>query len=122
MSRVLIVEDEAHLAKGLQFNLEAEGLAVEVTGDGESALRLLLGGSPAASPERRRENQRSGQARRGDFDAVVLDVMLPGKDGFDSRLGIAGGEEFCSGADAHRAGTAGRCAEGICLRRRRLSS
>ena len=57
MSHVLIVEDEAHLAKGLQFNLEAEGHAVDVVGDGEHALDLLLG-----------EN-------RADFDAVVLDVM-----------------------------------------------
>jgi DNA-binding response OmpR family regulator len=66
MSHVLIVEDEAHLAKGLQFNLEAEGHSVAVVGDGERALDMLLGksGDPA------------------DFDAVVLDVMLPGKDGF----------------------------------------
>lgn len=66
MSRVLIVEDEAHLAKGLQYNLEAEGHSVAVVSDGEQALDLLLGksGAPAA------------------FDAVVLDVMLPGKDGF----------------------------------------
>jgi len=63
MSRVLIVEDEAHLAKGLQFNLEAEGHTVQVVGEGEGALDLLL-------------------KRREDFDAVVLDVMLPGKDGF----------------------------------------
>ena len=63
MSRVLIVEDEEHLAQGLSFNLRAEGHSVEVAGDGESALDRLLG---------RREN----------FDAVVLDVMLPGKDGF----------------------------------------
>jgi len=63
MSRVLVVEDEAHLAKGLRFNLEAEGHSVEVSGDGEQALDLLL-------------------ARREEFDAVVLDVMLPGKDGF----------------------------------------
>ena len=40
MSRVLIVEDEAHLAQGLRFNLEAEGHSVEVVGDGESALDL----------------------------------------------------------------------------------
>jgi DNA-binding response OmpR family regulator len=66
MSHVLIVEDEAHLAKGLQFNLEAEGHSVAVVGDGERALDLLLGKS----------------AKPGDFDAVVLDVMLPGKDGF----------------------------------------
>jgi DNA-binding response OmpR family regulator len=42
MSRVLVVEDEAHLAKGLRFNLEAEGHSVEVSGDGESALERLV--------------------------------------------------------------------------------
>ncbi|HVO81496.1 MAG TPA: response regulator, partial [Terriglobales bacterium] len=63
MSRVLIVEDEAHLAKGLQFNLEADGHSVQLVGDGERALDLLL-------------------KERQDFDVVVLDVMLPGKDGF----------------------------------------
>src|SRR5205807_7604685 len=63
MSRVLIVEDEVHLAQGLQFNLEAEGHTVRVAGDGEAALDLLLKKNEA-------------------FDAVVLDVMLPGKDGF----------------------------------------
>ncbi len=72
MSRVLIVEDEAHLAQGLQFNLEAEGHSVQVVGDGESALALLLGG----------ETRKPNHARREPFDAVVLDVMLPGKDGF----------------------------------------
>jgi DNA-binding response OmpR family regulator len=66
MSHVLIVEDEAHLAKGLQYNLEAEGHSVSVVGDGERALDLLLGKSSAPAA----------------FDAVVLDVMLPGKDGF----------------------------------------
>jgi two-component system, OmpR family, alkaline phosphatase synthesis response regulator PhoP len=64
MSRVLVVEDEAHLAQGLSYNLEAEGHSVEVVGDGESALDRLL-------------------ARKENFDAVVLDVMLPGKDGFE---------------------------------------
>jgi len=73
MSRVLIVEDEAHLATGLRFNLEAEGHTVEVVSDGESALQRLLGSSHAGKRE-------TGQ--REDFDAVVLDVMLPGKDGF----------------------------------------
>ena len=63
MSRVLVVEDEAHLAKGLRFNLEAEGHAVEVCGDGEAAIERLI-------------------AEHEQFDAVVLDVMLPGKDGF----------------------------------------
>jgi len=66
MSRVLIVEDEAHLATGLRFNLEAEGHSVEVVGDGERALELLLG----------------HDGKRENFDAVVLDIMLPGKDGF----------------------------------------
>jgi DNA-binding response OmpR family regulator len=63
MSRVLVVEDEAHLAQGLRFNLEAEGYAAEVVGDGEAATNRLL---------EKREN----------FDVVVLDIMLPGKDGF----------------------------------------
>lgn len=62
--RVLIVEDEQHLADVLRFNLEAEGYAVQVVDTGEAALDLLL-----------------GPGRTG-FDLVVLDVMLPGKDGF----------------------------------------
>jgi DNA-binding response OmpR family regulator len=63
VSRVLVVEDEAHLAQGLRFNLEAEGYAAEVVGDGESATERLL-------------------TNKENFDAVVLDIMLPGKDGF----------------------------------------
>ena len=63
MSRVLVVEDEAHLAGGLRFNLEAEGHSAQLAGDGESALKRLL------------DNKEQ-------FDAVVLDVMLPGIDGF----------------------------------------
>ena len=61
-AHILIVEDEAHLAQGLLFNLQAEGFDVEIAGDGESALALLAEGA--------------------NFDAVLLDVMLPGKDGF----------------------------------------
>lgn len=63
MSSVLVVEDEQHLADGLRYNLEAEGYTVETVGDGETALARLL------------EEQRR-------YDAVVLDVMLPGKNGF----------------------------------------
>ena len=63
MSRVLVVEDEAHLADGLRFNLQAEGHAVEVAPDGETALDRLV-------------------EKKERFDAVVLDVMLPGKSGF----------------------------------------
>src|SRR5258708_38809519 len=63
MSKVLVVEDEQHLAEGLRFNLEAEGYQVGVVDAGEAALDLLR---PEAPP----------------FDVVVLDVMLPGTDGF----------------------------------------
>ena len=58
MSRILIVEDEAHLAEGLRFNLEQEGHSVQVVSTGEEALKRLLNN---------KEN----------FDAVVLDVMRP---------------------------------------------
>jgi DNA-binding response OmpR family regulator len=64
MSRVLIVEDEVHLAQGLRFNLQAEGHEVEVAVDGEEALLRLV-------------------ERAEHFDAIVLDVMLPGKSGFE---------------------------------------
>jgi two-component system, OmpR family, alkaline phosphatase synthesis response regulator PhoP len=61
--QILVVEDEEHLARGLKFNLEAEGYKTEVASDGETALNLLL-------------------EQRAAFDLLVLDVMLPGKDGF----------------------------------------
>jgi DNA-binding response OmpR family regulator len=63
VSRILIVEDEQHIADGLRYNLEAEGHEATVAADGERALALVLG-------------------ERRPFDAVILDVMLPGKDGF----------------------------------------
>ena len=63
MSGILLVEDEEHLARGLKFNLEAEGYPTSVVGDGETALELLL-------------------KKRSEFDLLVLDVMLPGKNGF----------------------------------------
>jgi two-component system, OmpR family, alkaline phosphatase synthesis response regulator PhoP len=62
-AKILIVEDEQHLADGLKFNLDAEGYAADVVETGEAALDLLL------------------RARTA-YDLVVLDVMLPGKDGF----------------------------------------
>jgi DNA-binding response OmpR family regulator len=64
MSRILVVEDEQHLADGLQFNLAAEGHEVDVVGDGAVALARL-------------------RDHRDTYDAVVLDVMLPGKNGFE---------------------------------------
>ncbi|MGH9512080.1 MAG: response regulator transcription factor [Terriglobales bacterium] len=84
MSRVLVVEDEAHLADGLRFNLEAEGHSVEVLGDGESALELLLGkpAAPTPSEDIRQQETRAQSTQSSSFDAMVLDVMLPGKDGF----------------------------------------
>ena len=63
MSRVLIVEDEPHIADGLRFNLEAEGHEAAVVPDGERALQIVLHGKQP-------------------FDVMVLDVMLPGKSGF----------------------------------------
>ena len=65
MSRVLIVEDEEHLAAGLKLNLEAEGYSAEVEENGAAALQRLLA------------------AGAGGFDVVLLDVMLPGLDGFE---------------------------------------
>ena len=64
MQRVLIVEDEHHLAEGLRFNLEAEGFGADVVETGEAAIERLVG------------------SHRESYDLVVLDVMLPGKDGF----------------------------------------
>lgn len=75
MSCVLIVEDEQHLADGLRFNLEADGYEVEVVDSGEDALALLTA-KPAA------------------FDLVVLDVMLPGKDGFTVASELRQGNQF----------------------------
>ncbi len=64
-TRILLVEDEEHLARGLTFNLEAEGYQVEAFDRGETALaRLVRPDQPAV-------------------DLAVLDVMLPGMSGFD---------------------------------------
>ena len=64
-TRILIVEDEAHLAAGIRFNLEAEGYEAEVEADGARALSGLAVADPVPA-----------------FDLVILDVMLPGVDGF----------------------------------------
>ena len=64
MTKILVVEDEQHLADGLRFNLDAAGYEVQVVETGEAALELLL-------------------AKTAGFDVVVLDVMLPGIDGFE---------------------------------------
>lgn len=59
--KILIIEDEDHLAKGLMFNLEAEGYTSVVAESGEKGLEIL---------------------KDQHFDAIILDVMLPGIDGF----------------------------------------
>ncbi len=64
MNKILIVEDEKHIAEGLRFNLEAEGFEVEIAADGAIALDFLF-----------------DQERM--FDAIVLDVMLPEINGFE---------------------------------------
>ena len=75
MSRILVVEDEPHLAQGLRFNLQAEGHMVEVVPSGEDALQCLL-------------------QDKQTFDAVVLDIMLPGKDGFTVARELRDAEQF----------------------------
>ena len=62
---ILLVEDEEHLARGLRFNLEAEGYRVDVFERGEDALERLE------------------IAAKDPVDLVILDVMLPGISGFD---------------------------------------
>lgn len=64
VARLLVVEDESHIAVGLRFNLQAEGYEVTVVETGEEALEAFAGASPA-------------------HDLVILDLMLPGISGFD---------------------------------------
>jgi two-component system alkaline phosphatase synthesis response regulator PhoP len=78
--RILIVEDEQHLAEGLRFNLEAEGYQVQAVETGEAALQLLI-------PQAEDVSQPS-------FDLVVLDVMLPVKDGFTVVSEMRGAGQF----------------------------
>ena len=71
--KVLIVEDEKHLADGLKFNLEAEGYQTVIAPDGETAL---------------------DQIDQDHFDALVLDIMLPGIDGFEVAHRLRKREDF----------------------------
>jgi DNA-binding response OmpR family regulator len=72
-TNILVVEDESHLAQGLLFNLRAEGYAVQLAMDGETALELL-----ATEP----------------VDAIILDVMLPGRDGFSVAAELRAQQNF----------------------------
>ena len=74
--KVLVVEDEKHLAEGLRFNLEAEGYSTDVVETGEAAIDRLLG------------------TERNEYDLVVLDVMLPGKDGFGVVSDLRAAKQF----------------------------
>jgi DNA-binding response OmpR family regulator len=67
-SRILVVEDEAHIADGVRFNLEQEGYEVEVVGDGRSAVDLLTHAEGSTGLP---------------FDLVILDLMLPEMSGFE---------------------------------------
>ncbi|MGH9820171.1 MAG: response regulator transcription factor [Pyrinomonadaceae bacterium] len=71
--KILVVEDEQHLAEGLRFNLEAEGYEAELSDTGERALEM---------------------AERTHFDAIVLDIMLPGIDGFEVASSLRSRENF----------------------------
>lgn len=71
--KILIVEDEQHLAEGLRFNLELENYETEIAADGKIALEI------SANTE---------------FDLIVLDVMLPEVDGFEVARTIRAREDF----------------------------
>jgi DNA-binding response OmpR family regulator len=73
VARLLVVEDETNLAQGLLFNLQAEGHDVRVESDGDAALETL---------------------RTQRFDAVLLDVMLPGKTGFEIAAALREQQNF----------------------------
>jgi DNA-binding response OmpR family regulator len=99
VSRILVVEDEVHLAQGLCFNLEAEGHSVQVVGDGESALDLLLGNHKGKRESEARKNEEQMRAEEESagpqsFDAMVLDVMLPGIDGFSVAAELRAAKQF----------------------------
>ena len=65
--RILVVDDEKTLVKGMKFNLENEGYEVECAYDGAAALEL---------------------AREGRFDLLILDVMMPEMDGIEACMKI----------------------------------
>jgi DNA-binding response OmpR family regulator len=73
LANILVVEDESHLAQGLLFNLRAEGYTVQLSVDGETALEMIAADS---------------------FDAVILDVMLPGRDGFSVAAELRAQQNF----------------------------
>ncbi|MEJ7702940.1 MAG: response regulator [Geodermatophilaceae bacterium] len=81
--RVLVVEDEKRLAAGLRNGLEADGFAVDVALDGTDGLWL---------------------ARENSYDAIVLDIMLPGVNGFVDLSDLAPRASLDAHSHAHRQG------------------
>ncbi|NNE66126.1 MAG: response regulator transcription factor [Pyrinomonadaceae bacterium] len=73
MTRILIVEDETHIADGLRFNLESEGFETTVAEDGKAALEILS---------------------KESFDGIVLDVMLPKVNGFKVAQNLRESDNF----------------------------
>ena len=67
MAKILVVDDEAVLVKGIRFNLQQEGYQVETGSDGEQAVEL---------------------AREGSFDLIILDLMMPELDGLEACMEI----------------------------------
>ena len=72
---IAVVEDEEHLAQGLLFNLQAEGYRTHHEGDGDAALKYLL-------------------ETKDPIDAIVLDCMLPGTDGFEIARALRKAERY----------------------------
>ena len=72
MAKILVVDDEAVIVKGIKFNLEHEGYQVETGSDGEQAVEM---------------------AREGNFDLILLDLMMPKIDGLQACMRI---REFSS--------------------------
>jgi DNA-binding response OmpR family regulator len=72
-ANILVVEDEGHLAQGLLFNLRAEGYTAQLAVDGETALEIIAADS---------------------IDAIILDVMLPGRDGFSIAAELRAQQNF----------------------------
>ena len=97
--RILVVEDEKRLAGALKRGLEAEGFAVDVALDGDEGLWL---------------------ATESDYDAIVLDIMLPGHERLQGVRRVARGGQLDADPHAHRQGRRARRGRGARHRRRRL--
>ena len=98
MAKVLVVDDEKLIVKGIRFSLEQDGMEVDCAYDGEEAVQM---------------------AREKEYDMVLLDVMLPKRDGF---RGLPGHPGIFGNADYHADGQGRGHGQdsGTGVRRRRL--